>query len=339
MTSINRASTLFLVLTLIGFGLRCGYGVARYGADLVRVTGSEFIAKWDYDGLEHVLIAKALLSGKGYIVDEVPGPESKHVRLVGREALYKAPLYEFFLAGLFKLSGFSFLLFFPAQALFGGLLSGFVGLITLETFERPTAAYFAGVIAAAHPVLVNSASQPYNENLFFLLFVATLWTFYRWLDKRRISWAILSGILAALWILTRESAFPPFMAMLMFAVVTTRRRDSRFRWSFGAIVVVAIALVAPWSVRNYLQLGIVVPAASITGSALLEGNNDCVAQESLWTPFLTRPCAETDRRLKELLDQHAFPERVRAFWYDRVARVVAVRFILDNPAAYLKLCV
>ena len=338
MTSINRASTLFLVLTLIGFGLRFGYGVARYRTDLVRVTGSEFIAKWDYDGLEHVLIAKALLSGKGYIVDEVPGLESKHVRLVGREALYKAPLYEFFLAGLFKLSGFSFLLFFPAQALFGGLLCGFVGLITLETFERPTAAYFAGVMAAAHPVLVNSASQPYNENLFFLLFVATLWAFYRWLDTQRMSWAVVSGMLAALWILTRESAIPLFMAMLMFAIVTARR-NARFYWSLSAIVVVAIGLIAPWSVRNYVQFGVVVPVASITGSALLEGNNDCVARESLLTPFLAQPCADTNRKVKELLDQHAFSERLRAYWYDRAARVVAVRFIVDHPAAYLKLSV
>lgn len=333
----RRPWSLFLVLTLVGFGLRLGYGVARYRSDLVRLSDRAFIATWDFDALEHVLIARALLSGKGYIVDDPVGMEGKHVRGVGQDALFKAPFYQLFLAGLFALSGFSFLLFFPVQALLGGLLSGFVGLITLETFKRPGAALFAGLSAAAHPVLVNSASQPYNENLYFFFFVAAIWTFTRWLDTGRISWAVVYGIVAALWILTRESALFLVVAMLIFGIVSVRG-GWRARLGLGVMAAVAVLVMAPWTVRNYRRLGLVVPVSSITGGALLEGNNECVARESLLTPFMAGPCPEADQARKELLARLGRPEHVNVGWQDRVAWTVALRFIVNDPGAYLKLC-
>ena len=93
---------LFLVLVILGFALRAGYGVARYRSNLVRLSGESFITSWDFDALEHVLIAKALLSGRGYIVDDTTALHGKHVRFVGEDAIFKAPLYEFFLAWVFR---------------------------------------------------------------------------------------------------------------------------------------------------------------------------------------------------------------------------------------------
>jgi hypothetical protein len=190
--SVRKATAwrLFLVLLILGFGLRFGYGAARYRSDLIRLSGDSFITSWDFDALEHVLIANALLSGKGYVVDDKPIPQGKHVRHVGEDAVFKAPLYQFFLAGVFAISGFSFLLFFPLQALLGGLASGFIGLLTLEAFGEERAAWLAGLFAATHPVLVNSASQPYNENLFFFLFAASIWAFLVGLRTQRLRWIL-----------------------------------------------------------------------------------------------------------------------------------------------------
>src|SRR5437899_5035199 len=148
--AIHSSWGLILIVFLVAVGLRLGYGAARYRSDLVHASGREFIAKWDFDALEHVLIAKALLSGKGYIVDDVAGVETKHVRAVGQDAVFKAPLYQFFLAGLFMLSGFSFVLLLPVQAFLGGLLSGLIALITLQTFNRPAAAWIPGHLHAVH---------------------------------------------------------------------------------------------------------------------------------------------------------------------------------------------
>ena len=106
---------LFVILVILGFGLRIGYGVVRYRSALTNLSGSAFINAWNADALCHVLIAEALLSGKGYIVDAAPLAPGKKTRYAGQEALFKAPLYEFFLAGTFAISGFSFKLFFHSK--------------------------------------------------------------------------------------------------------------------------------------------------------------------------------------------------------------------------------
>jgi hypothetical protein len=82
---------LFLILLILGFGLRVGYGVVRYRSDLFHLSGESFTASWDFDALEHILIARALLSGKGYVVDNSPIPQGKHVRYAGEGAVFKAP--------------------------------------------------------------------------------------------------------------------------------------------------------------------------------------------------------------------------------------------------------
>jgi hypothetical protein len=54
-----------VILVILGFGLRLGYGVVRYRSALANLSGRAFINKWEADALYHVLIAEALLSGKG----------------------------------------------------------------------------------------------------------------------------------------------------------------------------------------------------------------------------------------------------------------------------------
>jgi hypothetical protein len=315
-----------------------GYGLIRYDGALLSLTGPAFIASWDFDAAEHVLIAHALLSGRGYVVDQIPGTEDKHVRFVGKEALFKAPLYQFFLAGVFALSGFSFLLFFPLQAAFGGLLSGFVGLLALDAFRRTDAAWIGGLAAAIHPVLVNSASQPYNENLFFLLFVSALWAFMRWFDSRRLAWAIGCGLLSGACILTRESGIPLFFGMVAFGAIAAMHRPRGIRGLVTAVGLAAL-VIAPWTVRNYVRLGVVVPVASILGNSLATGNNECVAAESFFRPFWSEGvCMSLDDRRRQAPTHAAVPGPVEAVLWDRVDARLGLRFIAENPLEYLKLC-
>jgi hypothetical protein len=331
------ARHLFLILLIAGFGLRIGYGVVRYRSDLFHLSGESFIATWDFDALEHVLIAKALLSGKGYVVDDSPIPPGKLVRFVGQDAVFKAPLYQFLLAGIFAISGFSFLLFFPLQALLGGLLSGFVGLITLETFRQPRAAWFAGFIAAAHPVLVNTASEPYNENLFFFLFVAAIWAFLVWVRTRAIRWVILAGVLVGFCTLTRESGLSLLLAMGGVGIFAAPRNPKSWL-GCALLAVTTVAVVAPWTVRNYLRFGALVPVASMVGQDLLVGNNECTASESFLTPYWAEgPCLplnERRRQLEDLSPASRVPAVVRQ---DRISAHIAFAYIREHPTAYIKL--
>ena len=92
--------------------------------------------------------------------------------------------------------------------------------------------------------------------------------------------------------------------------------------------------------RNYVRMGDVVPVASIVGSSLLQGNNECVARESVLTPFWGEgPCRATDAKRAALLARLKPTVAATVVSQDRVAGQVALDFILNNPAAYLKLCV
>ena len=332
------ALQLFLILVVLGFGLRAGYGVARYRSAVIKTSGVAFITLWDHDALEHVLIAKALLSGRGYVVDEPPDPSMLPGRLLGQEALFKAPLYEFFLAGIFWFSGFSFKVLIPLQGLLGGLLAGFVGLIALQVFRRPNAAWFAGCAAAVHPILVNSASQPYNENLFFLLFSISIWAFLTWLQTWHWWWTIVCGAAIGLCMLTRENAVLLLAAIgTVMAIALPQVKKTRI--GFGSIALTAALVVVPWTIRNYVRFGVFVPVASILGEDLSEGNNDCVGQEGIVVPYWAEgPCASVEEQRRVLQATTTRDSRIpAALRRDRISQRIALRFIFSHPPTYAKL--
>lgn len=328
---------LFVSMLLLGATARLGYGVARYHSSFSR-SGDEFIRLWDYDGLEHVLIAKALVENRVYRVAVVPGVTGKHVRAGAHDALFKAPLYETFLAAAFTLSGFSFALFFPLQALLGGLLSGLAALIALDSFEGLKGAYFAGCAAAVHPILVNSAAQPYNENLFFALMFGSVFAFVQWIRHQRGHWALACGAVGGLAILCRETALPLLVAMVLFALFAPARRTVRLQ-GICLILTPAVLVIAPWSVRNYVREGVLVPVAAVTGTGLGIGNNECVAQGSLSTVYWAEDaCRALD--VKRALRREQVPAAQRGSWVveDRIYGALGAAFVVGAPTAYVKLC-
>ena len=338
MSRFTSPTRLFVILVILGFGLRLGYGVVRYRSALANLSGRAFINKWEADALYHVLIAEALLSGKGYTVDDAPLAAGKQIHFAGQEALFKAPLYEFFLAGAFAVSGFSFKLFFPLQALCGGLLTGLMGLIALHVFRRPGAAWFAGAAAGVHPILVNSASQPYNEDLFFFFFAAAIWAFLVWFQTQQMRWAILCGAMIGLCMLTRENGL--LLLVAMGAVVVIRAPRTLRTWiGYGVIALITVGVVVPWTIRNYVRFGIFVPVASIVGEDFLEGNNPCVASESVFVPYWAEgPCPWVDEQRLVRREAGTADSRVpAAVRRDHLSRSIAVQFVSDHPAAYAKL--
>lgn len=295
------------------------------------------MALWDYDAIEHVLIAKALIEGKGYVVDSDADLTNKHPRLIGGPALFKAPLYQYLLAGVFRISGFSFLLLLPLQAMLGGALSVLVAKVAMKAFPGSAqVALYAGLAAATHPVLVNTASQPYNETVFFFLFFLSIWLFLSWLTSQTWLSAVAFGVTSGLATLTRESMVLPFAVMAVLGVVYCWRQP---RSVAGPLVMAAAAVmtVAPWTLHNYNQFGVVLPVSSISGTSIGIGNNECVTAGSLFTPFdgdVACPPLNVQREalLKEM------PKEPLTVWNDRAYARLGRNFIIQHPGEYLRLC-
>jgi hypothetical protein len=331
-------AALFFAIVLIGCALRLGNGVARYQNSFSR-TGADFVTLWQSDALEHVLIAKSLIEDGAYRVGHSsPELDGREVRWGEHDALFKAPLYQYFLAAVFAVSGFSFALFLPLQALIGGIASGFAALAALEMFHRWRIAAFSGLAAAGHPVLVNAAAQPYNENVFVALLFASLWGFARWLNDPRLRWAVTSGALGGLAVLCRETAAPLLVAVATYALIARPAGARRSFTAAFAVIAVAALVVAPWSLRNYVRTGRVIPVAVITGTALSIGNNECLAAEPLLTWYWAEgPCESLNAKRQLLIAPYPVDE-----WDNRVIRNsinagLAAQFITERPMDYLKL--
>lgn len=334
---LRDKKNLFVILALLGFLLRVGYGVVRYRSQIIHLSGDAFILSWEHDAFYHVLIAKSIVMGKGYVVYGPMGTRLIHD--IGEPALFKAPLYEYLLAAIYALSGFSFKLFFPIQALLGGLTTGLIGLITLRVFQRPVAAWLAGGLAAIQPILVNSASQPYNEDVFFFLYIVSVWAFLVWLENNGHRWALVSGVAAGLCTLTRENGWILLIAMGAALVLSTEL-TRRVCTGFAVMAIAAVGIVAPWTIRNYVRFHAFVPVASVLGIDFAQGNNECVASEGLFVPYLAeRTCPQVQQKVRAILANTAFdprtPATVRA---DKICKRVGLEFVETSPGSYIKLC-
>jgi 4-amino-4-deoxy-L-arabinose transferase-like glycosyltransferase len=153
------------------------------------------------------------------------------------------------------------------QALLSALLIPAVASIGRRAFG-PGVGLAAAAATAVYPTLIWYSAHFWSEPLFLVLL---WWGLERALaaDEGRGGAAAASGVLLGLAALTREVPlyFVPALALWM---VGRRGRASLVR----ALVLLAAttAVVAPWTLRNWVRFGAFVPVSTMGGRALWEGN-------------------------------------------------------------------
>ena len=330
MTSRRIYAFVFVLAFLVAFG----QGVFRFRR-VLGLRDEPFIALTEYDARVHVTLAQRLINGEGYTLPMQINPDPA-TRI--EPAFVKAPGYPYLLAGLFRITGISFW-FFPLQCLFTAGLSVLLALITKDVFGAPIAALYAGTGAAMHPVLINIASQLYNENIYFFLFLLTVFLYLRWFRAPSVKWALLCGAAAGLTALIRELILAPFAALVLLAVVRMWQKDRALGLRSAAALIAGLAaLVLPWTIRNYIVTGALVPISTISLSQLAAGNNSCVAAGGWTTAFYgDDPCPAIDALAREVAGP--WNREPQIVFHDRAVAAGAWAFIKQNPGAYMKLCI
>lgn len=178
----------------------------------------------------------------------------------------RAPGYPAFLALVYTIAGESPLAVLAVQCVLAGASAAMVFLLGLPDLGRK-GALTAGIIAAAHPVLVAYAAIPITETLFIVLMLASLLLYRRYLDRRRPLELAASAVIMGLACLTRAIVlyFPLFW--LAFEVAQTRRFPRRA----AAWTAIFLLTIAPWTLRNHAQFGGFLPVATGGGYALWAG--------------------------------------------------------------------
>ncbi|HEY2317899.1 MAG TPA: glycosyltransferase family 39 protein [Solirubrobacteraceae bacterium] len=190
-----------------------------------------------------------------------------------------------------------------AQAVMGTVSVGLIGLVALEAFGGGVA-LAALAIAAVYPVFVMLTGTLVAENLLLVFELASIWTALR---ARRthhpLAWLAATGLLAGLATLAHENAalFLVPLGVGAWSVMETRARESprrsrpRLRALSGPLVVVACACaaIAPWTIRNAVELHAFVPVSDETGITLLGTYNATSAAARpvpyKWDLFLKMP--------------------------------------------------
>ncbi len=215
----------------------------------------------DYD-----VLARNIASGYGY-------------RFFPDTALtmMREPGYPLILAGLFYMFGYGI-----SVARIANLVFSFFAALSLSRLTRKVSgdewvARLAPALFLLHPGIVLSEARGGVENLFIMLLLLFMEALYRALSGNRWRDYVVAGLLLGISATVRSTAllFPVFL--VGYSLFWLRRQQSvpSVLLRFASLMAAAALVLTPWTVRNYLLTGAVVPTASVAGVSAYAGYHIC----------------------------------------------------------------
>jgi 4-amino-4-deoxy-L-arabinose transferase-like glycosyltransferase len=167
-----------------------------------------------------------------------------------------------------------------AQAVLGTAVVALTGLVAYESFGE-LVALVALALAAIYPVLIEVSAILVAENLFTLLTLGAIWAMLRAARSRHpYGWIFATGLLTGLATLTHVNGFLLFLP-LGFAAWRLRRTVfaelSRPFVAPALFLLAAVLMIAPWTIRNAIELHGFIPVSDETGITLVGTYNPASA--------------------------------------------------------------
>jgi 4-amino-4-deoxy-L-arabinose transferase-like glycosyltransferase len=161
------------------------------------------------------------------------------------------------------------------MAVTGTLSVALIGLVALEAFGEGVA-FAAMVLAAIYPVFIVCSGLLAAENLVVPLELAAAWTALRARRARHVyAWIAATGVLTGLAALTHENAvlYAIPLGIGVWAAARSRyaghsRPVLRALAAPGLLLLLMCATIAPWTIRNAVELHSFVPISDETGITL-----------------------------------------------------------------------
>jgi 4-amino-4-deoxy-L-arabinose transferase-like glycosyltransferase len=242
----TRATAIAVAIVVLGLALRL------YTAWDVNRTQPDTRARLTADEPGYDNLARGLLEGWGLTW---PG---------------RVPLYPTWLAGLHRMTGYSYAKAIYIQTFVGALAVWLTFILGRDRFG-PAAGLLAAAGAAVHLLLIRESTRFLSEILFTPAVLAVSIAFCRALDRPTIGGFAWTGVWIGLANLIRPTlvAFPLFAALVIWRHGARRDPPGLKPRLHMALVLVAtsVLVVFPWIVRNYVKYDAVYPLA--TSNAIL----------------------------------------------------------------------
>lgn len=190
-------------------------------------------------------------------------------------ATYRPPGYILFLAGIYQIFGHHLKVVYFIQALLSVASLYAIYLLGAKVFNKETG-LLALFLSSLYIPFIAYTGILLSESLFLFLFLYGVYAFIKGVETKKTGWFILGGLLIGYAALTRSLAL--LVPILFFGWWVWQKGKGVLQASSiknGLIFLLFMGLViAPWTVRNYMEQKSLVLVDTISGLNLLIGNND-----------------------------------------------------------------
>lgn len=167
------------------------------------------------------------------------------------ELIFKPPAYPLFLAGVYSVFGHHYQWVRIIQALIWTIICGLIYLLAKETFNRKVG-FIAGLVAAFYPPFIIEPIMILKETLFTFFLICFALFFIKGINRDSLKYFAASGFLLGLAALT-NAVILYFPILILAYLLLTFENKKRAFLSFIVFIFLAILVVSPWSIRNYIQ--------------------------------------------------------------------------------------
>jgi tetratricopeptide (TPR) repeat protein len=313
--SVRRQLLFIIALFVLAFGVRLIY--------LLQIQNSPLFDTLTMCAEYHDQWAQMVLQG-----------EDPH-----EGVFFRAPLYAYFLASVYRILGHGYLWSRVIQFLFGSLSCILVYLLGKRVFNDRTGR-IAGVTAALYGILIYFEGELLIPVLLvfldLLVILALFWTVEKPSSRR---WALCGGLLG-LSAIARPNILLVGQAFIIWIVFRSRGKagkiGSKSLLYAGSFALGAILIISPVTLRNYLKGDDFVLIASQGGMNFYIGNNPQSDGASAVLPGARSTwwglCEDGKRFAEEEAGRSLKPSQISRFWYAK-----AVKFMMNEPFGFLKL--
>ena len=189
--------------------------------------------------------------------------------------VYRAPLWPFIIAGIVSVLGQHDFLPRYFLCLVGSGTCTLVYLFAKDLFGWRIG-LLAGAAAAVYPELYIYDGWLYTESLYIFLLLAFCYAVYQLQRNPKPSRWIWCGVLLGLSALTRPNGLVVLGLFMLWALIMGWRKILTWRVVTRSIVfvmLIMVAMITPWTIRNYNVSRALVPVATGDGTVLLGAYN------------------------------------------------------------------
>src|SRR3954453_11610654 len=303
-TSPESSARFFLIAAMLFLAPRIGWMLAVDAAPMS-------------DQLWYFERAVGLLNGEGYVVQ-------------GQPTAFWPGGYPAFLAGLFAVFGPDIEVAKAANLVLSAVAMAFVYRISRRAAGSEGPAKVALVLAVLYPTLIFYTELLYSEPLFMALMLAGI-DLLLGAEERRRRWIGIAaaGVCFGLASLVKTQALL-LPALLIGGAFAPRRIGFRQAVLTGLVAYAAcLAVIAPWTLRNWVVLGQPVLISTNGGFNLYMGNNPW----NRWGGYMWPAPKEFMDATENLNILKAIPDEIGL---NAKLNRLALNYIRDNPVEAAK---